>query len=226
MRHVMLLVAAVTLLAAPPRFQLEKSADGFGVRSHGIVETLPSGGTRFYPLPQSTFEQYQRLRAADTKINPVTAETYHGQEVIGPSQIENGKIWFGNNYYDGEGERGVGAFGYFDTTTRMYTLFSPPEVARWEISAILVQPDTVWLGLDSFVEDISTSPGGLARFNRRTHEVHRYPFEFGITKITAEGDSLRFKTLNGYALFRDGDVKRFLSTGRQVAKFPPPPTHY
>jgi hypothetical protein len=226
MRYSILPVTAVVLFAAPPRFQLEHSKDRFGVRSHGIIETLPSGRTKFYPLPQSTVEQYRRLRTPNVTINPVTADTYQRQEVIGPSQIEKGKIWFGNNFYDGEGDSGVGAFGYFDTTTRTYTLFSPPEVARWEISAILVQPETIWLGLDSFGEDISTSPGGLLRFNRRTSEMRRYPLEFGIRKITAEGDSLLFETLYGYAIFRDGVVKRFLSTGRQIAKYPPPPTNY
>ena len=56
--------------------------------------------------------------------------------------------------------------GYFDTATRKYTLFSPPEVARYEISAILVEPERVWIALDHFGEDISTSPGGLVRWNR------------------------------------------------------------
>jgi len=42
--------------------------------------------------------------------------------------------------------KGIGAFGTFDAVTRRYTLFSPPEIARYEISAILVAPATVWLG--------------------------------------------------------------------------------
>ncbi len=121
--------------------------------------------------------------------------------------------------------RGVGAFGYFDTATRRYTLFSPPEVARYEISAILVEPDRVWLALDQFVEDISTVPGGLVRWNRMTHEIHKYPLEFVVSGIRAEGDSLRLETRDGYALFRDGEIRRFLTNGRPTAKFPPPPTH-
>ena len=46
--------------------------------------------------------------------------------MIGPYQIDGARIWFGKNFYDGEGDTGVGAFGYFDTSTRAYTLFSPP----------------------------------------------------------------------------------------------------
>jgi hypothetical protein len=207
------------------RFQLEHSKDAFGMRSHGIVERLGPNRTKFYPLPQSTAGKYMRLRPEDVRINRFTPDHYERQEVIGPWQIEDGKIWFGNNYYDGEGMTGVGAFGYFDTSTRRYTLFSPTKVARYEISAILVEPDRVWIALDQFVEDISTSPGGLVRWNRITHEIQSYPLEFVVDSIRVEGDSLRLKTRNGYALFRDGEIHRFLTNGRRIARFPPPPTH-
>ena len=207
------------------RFHLESSKDSFGMRSYGIVEELGAGRTKFYPLPQSTVEKYMRLRPEDARINPIAPGRYERQEVIGPYQIENGKMWFGNSYYDGEGNRGVGAFGYFDTATRKYTLFSPPEVERYEISAILVEPDRVWVGLDRFGEDISNSPGGLVRWNKTTHEVHKYPLEFVVNSIRVEGGSLRLNTRDGYALFRDGEIRRFLADGRPVVKFPPPPTH-
>jgi len=208
------------------RFQLENSKDDFGVRSHGIVETVGPGQTKFYPLPQSTAEKYTRLRPEDVRINPfsATANQYERQEVIGPYQIEGGRIWFGNRYYDGEGMRGVGAFGYFDTSTREYTLFSPPEVSRYEISAILVERESVWMGLDSFGEDISRSPGGFVRWNRITHETHKYPIEFVVETIQVDGGTLRLITRGGYALFRDGEIQRFLTNGTPIAQFPPPPT--
>jgi len=228
MNLAIILLWLAQLIAFGPggRFQLEHSKDDFGERSHGIIETLSSGGTKFYPLPQSTFDQYMRLRPEDARLNPVTQANYDRQEVIGPYQIEGGKIWFGNNYYDGEGARGVGAFGYFDTATREYTLFSPPEVASWEVSAILVQPDRLWMALDRFGEDISTWPGGLIRWNRTTHTVQSDPLEFVITKIEPQGGELHLETRYGYALLRDGQVRRFLSNGLPVAKFPPPPSHY
>lgn len=208
------------------RFQLENSHDDFGMRSHGIIETLGSGQTKFYPLPQSTYAQFARLRQKDLQDNPFPANFYERQEVIGPYQIEDGRLWFGNNYYDSEGLRGVGAFGYFDTATRQYTLFSPPEVAPYEIGAILVEPETVWLALDRFIEDISTSPGDLVQWNRQTHEIRKYHIEFGVDSIRREGDSLRLNTYDGYALFRDGQIHRFSAKGKPISKFPPPPTLY
>jgi hypothetical protein len=121
---------------------------------------------------------------------------------------------------------GVGAFGYFDAATRRYTLFSPPSVAGYETSSILVEKDVVWLGLDISGEDISTWPGGLVRWDRETHEARHYPLEFVIDRIRREGDSLRFSTRYGYAIFRDGEVRRYSRSGKPMRKFPPPPSHY
>jgi hypothetical protein len=222
----MLLVALDPVTFGPGgRFQLEQSKDDFGMRSHGIIETVGSNQTKFYPLPQSTAGEYIQLRPEDLRINPFTPEHYEREEVIGPYQIEGGKIWFGNSYYDGEGMKGVGAFGYFDTSSRQYTLFSPPEVARYEISAILVEPEIVWIAVDRFGEDIPKSPGGLLRWNRMTHAIQKYSLEFNVDSIRMEGDTIRLTTHDGYALLRDGELRRFLANGRSIAKFPPPPTH-
>lgn len=153
-------------------FYLQRSQDEFGIRAHGVVEGTASG-SKFYPLPQSSVQEYRRLRRDDInehKFPPIrTEKDYERQEAIGPYQIEGNRLWFGNNYYDSEGATGVGAFGYFDMKTRRYRLFSPPEVAHWQISALLVETDVVWLGFDHFGEDISTSPGGLARWDRKAN---------------------------------------------------------
>jgi hypothetical protein len=223
---IVFLVALDPLVFGPGgRFQLESSNDDFGLRSHGIIEKVAPGRIKFYPLPQSTAAAFARLRPEDARINPLTPGKYERQEVIGPYQVEGRRLWFGNSYYDSEGMRGVGAFGYFDTVTRGYTLFSPKQVAPYEISAIYVQPGTVWIALDRFVEDISKKPGGLIRWDRNTHAVQKYPLEFVVDSITPEGDGLRLKTREGYALFQNGALRRFLASGTPIQKFPPPPTH-
>lgn len=222
------LVAALdaAILAPGGRFQLERSRDSFGMRVHGIIETLAAGQTKFYPLPQSTPAQYRRLRPEDVRINPFSRDRYDRQETIGSYQVEGTRIWFGNNYYDGEGDKGVGAFGYFETATRAYTLFSPPEVAPWEISAILVGAENIWVALDRFGEDISRTPGGLVRWNRRTRETQRFSLEFVVTSIRADGNGLRLETHDGWARFEEGRLQRFLRNGKPTQRFPPPRTHY
>jgi len=215
-------------------FQLESSRDEFGVRSHGVTERLAGGETRLYPLPQSDFETYAKLRPKDAALNPLsaTANHYDRQEAIGPHQVEGGRLWFGNRFYDGEGDRGVGAFGYFDTAMRQYRLFSTAEVAPYEIRAMLVEPDCVWVALDHFGEDISRFPGELVRWDRKTQVAQRYSVEFVVTEIAREGESLRLTTGGGYALLTGVTLRRFrtqtIAGGRTattpIDRFPPPPS--
>jgi hypothetical protein len=239
-------VTAILLLAAEPNqvhfgpngaFQPEYSKDSSGILAHGVIERLAGGATKSYPLPQSSVETYAKLRPADLKRNPIaaTGNQYEREEVIGPYQVEGDKLWFGNNFYDGEGQRGVGTFGFFDAATRLYQLYSPPEVAPYEVSAILVEPNVVWLGLEHAGEDISTFPGGLVEWTRTTQAVRLYPIEFVVSKIARQDNTLRLITRNGYALLRNGVLSRFEvrtdATGKtettSIARFPPPPSsHY
>ncbi|MGD1072558.1 MAG: hypothetical protein ABSB15_20730 [Bryobacteraceae bacterium] len=226
---------ALATFGAQNNFHLEHHQDSFGMRSHGVIEVV-NGSSKFYPLPQSTWEDYVRLRPKDVAMNPLAAtnNSYEREEVIGPYQIEGGKVWFGKSFYDGEGERGVGAFGYFDTETRRYRLFSPPEVAPYEVSAMLVEADSVWLGLDHQGEDISAFPGGLMRWDRSTEKVRLYPIEFVVTAMERRGDVLRLSTNGGYAELRGEVVERFsvrkTANGKtetmRIDKFPPPPSHH
>ena len=217
-------------------FYLERSKDVFGIRCHGIVERTGSKW-KVYPLPQSDVETWKRLRREDENNfgESPTAATYQRQEVIGPYQVEGSRVWFGNQYYDGETDTGVGAFGYFDMDAREYRLFSPPEIARWEISALLVEVDAVWLGLDHFVEDVSKIPGGLVRWDRNTHQVQHYPLEFLVEHIrrdTTDSSELVLSTAGGCALFRNGDLERFKvekaaggkETAVRIERFPPLPS--
>jgi hypothetical protein len=226
---------ALATFGAQNNFHLEHHRDTFGMRSHGVMEMV-NGQAKFYPLPQSTWEDYVRLRPKDVAMNPLAAThgEYEREEVIGPHQIEGAKVWFGKSFYDGEGERGVGAFGYFDTEARQYRLFSPPEVAPCEVSAMLVEPDAVWVGLDHQGEDISTFPGGLLRWDRASEKARLYAIEFVVTAIERRGDGLRLDTRGGYAELRGDMVERFsvrrLAGGKTetvpIDKFPPSPTHY
>ncbi|MDQ2840400.1 MAG: hypothetical protein M3Y72_05035 [Acidobacteriota bacterium] len=120
--------------------------------------------------------------------------------------------------------------------TRKYVVFSPPEIARWEISALFVERNVIWLALDHFGEDISTSPGGLVRWNRNDHNVRHYSLEFVVDKIRRDvNDSSRLvlRTRAGYALFLNGNLQRFRveqsSNGKEtiipIKRFPPPPSH-
>ena len=64
---------------------------------------------------------------------------------------------------------GTGGFGYFDINDRKYRIFSPPEVAKWSATSMLVEPDAVWVGL-AHRGEWGTSYGGLLRYDRSTKE--------------------------------------------------------
>lgn len=111
-------------------------------------------GDDLYPLPVSDAERRKR-----------GSESEAIEEAIGHRQVFAGRLWFGKTFYDAEGYTGVGGFGYFDPQTRRYVIFSPPAVRGWSVSALLVEKDTVWLGLQERGEWGGAS-GGLLRWDR------------------------------------------------------------
>jgi hypothetical protein len=126
-------------------FVLDREPGGsFGPRL--VVTETRGSKTLRYELPQSSFDAFAKARRLRVKDNYIRANTEF-DERIGPWQIADAKLWFGKTFYDGEGNSGVGGFGYFDPATRKYTLFAPPEIADWSVTAIIVEPGAVWTGL-------------------------------------------------------------------------------
>jgi hypothetical protein len=129
-------------------------------------------------------------------------------EKIGPWQVEGERLWFGKTFYDGEGYTGVGAFGYFDAVTKKYRIWSPPEVRASSISAILVEPETVWLGL-AWNGEYGPAPGGLVAFDRKTEHIVKFDLPDIVQSIARVGGHLLMATEFGPALIDDGRVRRF-----------------
>ena len=73
----------------------------------------------------------------------------------------------------GVGGTGVGGFGYFDTVTRKYKIYSPPEILDWSISAMHLSPNDIWFALMNRGE-WGSSGGKVLRFDRRTESVKLY----------------------------------------------------
>ena len=123
---------------------------------------------RSYPLPQSTREDLRRQRPElYEQIQRYNSDRWQPriQEWIEAHVTQGNRFWFGKGFYDGEGYLGVGAFGYFDFIDRTYTLFSPSAIADWSASAILVEDDSIWVGLVRHPEGADHS-GGLLQYDR------------------------------------------------------------
>jgi hypothetical protein len=163
-------------------FRLSKQKNQYGSEFTLIVENAGTGQKSF-PLPQSDLRTWLQARPDDAKnfAHPNQAEM---NEEIGPHQMEGGRLWFGKTFYNSEGETGVGGFGYFDPSTAAYRLYSPPEIQRWSVSAILVETDSVWLALYRRGE-YGNAPGGLLRWDRKTETAQSFAIADIVTSITS-----------------------------------------
>lgn len=181
-----------------------------------IQEDLGAKKTRAYPLPQTSRQEYIRARKDQIEIgNPVHLMKI--VEGIGPFQIEDNRLWFGKTFYDSEGWSGVGGFGYFDFDTRKYSIYSLPELAEWSVSALLVEPQTVWATLMHRGE-WGNNTGGLLRWDRETQTVKTIWLPDAAKQIVRHGDSILVATRNGVTVVTGNAATHYivdqLSDGR------------
>jgi len=158
-------------------------------------------------LPRTTYEQFAAARPRRVR-DGYRREGTEIEESIGPWQREDGKIWFGKTFYDGEGSTGVGGFGYFDEKEKKLQLFHPTEIADWSVSALDVTPDAVWMALVNNGE-YGGSSGGLLRYDRHTSAARRFP----LPDIALRLGDMNGKTLAatdfGFAVVEDDQITRF-----------------
>lgn len=188
------------------RFRITRGSDECGAERVDISEG-PEPDRKFYPLPRTDIATWMRTRPDDVK-NYRSPDVAEWGEVIGPHQLEGDRLWFGKTFYNAEGVTGVGGFGYFDAATASYRLYSPPELYEWSVSAILVEPGSVWLGLYHRGE-YGDSPGGLLRWDRETNEVRSFAVQSIIGVIVRKGDVLYLAATDGIVTLRGGRVDSY-----------------
>jgi hypothetical protein len=130
---------------------------------------------------------------------------------IGPSAIEGNQVWFGKTFYSGEGYDGIGGFGYFEMSTRRFELFSlPPAAAPGAATAILVQPDAIWLALALHGEGDSRGRG-LLRYDRRLRTTTHFDIGDSLGhSFVAFRDRIALTLDDGVVFIRDGQVKGYI----------------
>jgi hypothetical protein len=158
-------------------------------------------------LPRTTYDQFAIARPQRVN-NGYKREGTELNESIGPWQREDGRIWFGKTFYDGEGSSGVGGFGYFDQQDRKLHLFEPPEIADWSVSALDVTPDAVWMALVNNGE-YGGSSGGLFRFDRRTDAARRLSLPDIALRLAHIDGKILAATDFGFAVVEGDRITRF-----------------
>ncbi len=157
-------------------------------------------------IPQSTQTDLMRARGQEVRAHTTGVDI---REETGPVQVVGNRVWFGKTFYNGEGYTGLGAIGYYDRTTKKFTLFSPPEIVKWSVSALLVEGDTVWAGLKRRPEGAEYS-GGLLRYDLSTKMAKVFPVEEVVFSIVRAGEALYLGSANGVYVLREGRLARYV----------------
>jgi hypothetical protein len=175
---------------------------------HPVISERVGKAWKQFPLPQSDRRTWKARRPDDAKnIMPVSAAKI--SEQIGPYQGDGDRLWFGKTFYDGESVTGVGGFGYFDADSRSYTLYAPPEIWPWSVSALLLEPDALWLGLLDRGEGDDVS-GGLLRWDRASKSVGYFDLKTNIHQIVRWSDAVYLATGDGIEVLQGDEVKRYI----------------
>ena len=158
-------------------------------------------------LPESSLAEFKRARPEQFEnIGP----DVRIEETIGPHEREGDVLWFGKEFYEGEGWSGVGGFGTFDPATKSFSIQAPPEIAEWSVSALDVAPDAAWMALVQLGE-LDDWSGGLLRVDRATGAARRYELRDLATAILRVGDVTLGATEMGIAIVTSsGEIRRFL----------------
>lgn len=158
-------------------------------------------------LPRTTYDQFAATRPQRVKDGYRRGGTQF-DESIGAWQREDGRIWFGKTFYDGEGSTGVGGFGYFDEKEKKLQLFNPPEIADWSVLALDLTPDALWMALVNNGEYGGAS-GGLLRYDRHTSAVRRLPLPDIALRLAHINGKTLAATDFGFAVVEGDQITRF-----------------
>jgi len=170
----------------------------YGEPSDALLPTV----LRAHPMPRSSYAEFARARPERVGDGYDSADTGI-EEKIGPFQVVGDRIWFGKTFYDGEGTTGVGGVGYFDTSRSGYTFLTIHEVVNWSVSTLLVEDQSVWIGLVGHPEGPDYG-GGLLRYDLKTATTDKYPIDEVVLRIKRWNDRVYLATSRGLSVLEGG----------------------
>ncbi|MDX2154774.1 MAG: hypothetical protein SFV54_28790 [Bryobacteraceae bacterium] len=191
---------AVSVYAAPGEAALG------GAQRSGVWVLPARGRAAFYPVPVPSLALYQSLRQAKGAVAFTPGPAASGLvNAMGPIAFDGERLWFGNDFYDGEGTSGVGGLGSFDVRTRRYEMRYLPELAPWAASALKLHEGALWIALMRRPEGMPYG-GGVLRYDLATNVATPLPIEPLVSSITAWNGALYFATANGVYEVKDGVI--------------------
>jgi hypothetical protein len=153
------------------------------------LHVAKNGRGKFYPIPAVSMAEHRKLRAKEPRPLQLGNE-------IGPMAGDGERIRFAGSFYDGEGSSGVGGLYEFNPATGEYRVERLPEMLDWSGSAIAIDGDRIWIGLNDRTEGYPIA-GGLLRYNRVTGERRVYPVKDPVWRIEKMENGVRLATSYG-----------------------------
>ena len=176
------------------------------------VKVRQQGSVKFYPLPQPNDKLFKKERPDYSDYD------YSMSNAVGPFQFIDSKIWFGLTFYDGEGESGVGGYGYFDTETLQYNIEYKPKWADKSASAFYMRGNTMWLGLHRRGEG-SDHPGGVIRYDLQTGGITHFEIPEVVHVVKEWQGAVFFGTTNGVWILASGKMTQGYFTIDRKGKY-------
>ena len=177
-------------------------------RQYARITETTAGGVRAFALPQSTWDEFEKLRPQRVR-DGYGRNVSRIEEEIGPNQVVGSRLWFGKSFYDAEGTTGIGGFGYFDCETRRFVIYSPPEIRNWSVTSILVAGNNVWMATATAGE-YTYLPHGLLQWEIAERRIHSFGFDEVVHSMTQYRDDLYLASDEGIAVLTKQGFRRYL----------------
>lgn len=110
----------------------------YEISAHEIKRVGLDGDSTTVQLPYATNAVLRYFRPGMEKEFSYTVDTG-----IGPVFLEGNRIWFGLDFYSGEGSAGIGGVGFFDMKTLRIGLLRHPALVDCAISDIAVNTNEI-----------------------------------------------------------------------------------
>ena len=91
-------------------------------------------------------------------------------------------------------------------------------IRKWSVSAILVEPECVWLALDHRGE-YGNYPGGLLRWDRKTATVRMFKVETVVTGMVEASGTVYLGATDGIVTVKGEQVASYFVDARADGKY-------
>jgi len=173
-----------------------------------VITPPLSSVAQLTPMPTSTIGQFEETRPERARHIP-DETPMQVDEKVGPYERVEKKIWIGKTFDDADGSVGIGDVGYFDEVSKEWVFLHIPEMADWSASAMLVEPDTIWVGLVGNGEGAAEA-GGLLHYDRTSHQAIVIDAEDVIDKIVRVRPNIIYcGTSSGFTVMENDHVQSF-----------------